>query len=81
MLRWAGAGAHNAQGKAEGVALVQSCKEKAKRGVLQVLTYLIVGYREDKARFFLELDTDGTKGNEHKFQNGNSPQIRKTCSS
>lgn len=33
MLRWSGAGAHDAQGKAEGAALVESCKEKAKEGL------------------------------------------------
>lgn len=55
MLRWFGAGAHNAQGKAEGAALVQSCKEQAKRGVLKSFKYLIAGYREDTDRFFLEL--------------------------
>lgn len=50
ILRWAGA--HDAQGKAEGTALVESRKEKAKRKDLEVLLYLIVGYREHETRVF-----------------------------
>lgn len=52
ILRWTGAGAHDAQGKAEATPLVESHKEKAKRKDLKVFLYLIVGYREHKTRVF-----------------------------
>lgn len=64
-LRWSGAGAHSAPRRARRAALVSSCKEKAKREILEVFTYFMVHYRKDKSRLFLELDTNGTRDNGH----------------
>lgn len=44
------AGARDAQGKAEGSALVESRREKAERKDFKVLLYLKEGYREHKTR-------------------------------
>lgn len=44
------AGAHDARGKAEGTALVESRREKAERKDLKVFLYLTEDYREHKTR-------------------------------
>lgn len=64
-LRWSGAGAHSAPRRARRAALVSSCKEKAKREILEVFTDFTVRYRKDKTRLFLELDTNGKRDNGH----------------
>lgn len=51
--------------RARRAALVSSCKEKAKREILEVFTDFTVRYRKDKTRLFLELDTNGTRDNGH----------------
>lgn len=44
--------------------LARSCKEKVKREeLIAVCVYFMGGYREDRARVFLEVDSDKMRGN------------------
>lgn len=74
---WSWDGAHKVQEEARGAGLVQPGKERAKRDLLGVYTYLIRAYREDGASLLSEVHTENKKATSCIKGNSNHMQGQK----